>query len=278
MLQNLNNPTKSPNSSAKMPVLFLGHGNPMNAIEENEFVEGFRNIATTIPTPTAILCISAHWETRGTQVTAMEKPTTIHDFGGFPRQLFETQYPAPGSPKLANEVKSLITKTEVGLDMKWGLDHGAWSVLKHLYPNATIPVVELSLDYNSDAQSHYDLAKQLKPLREKGILIIGSGNIIHNLRLVEWSKFDEHFGHPWAIEVSEKVKQLILNNDHQSLIDFDKQGKAFHLAMPTPEHFLPLLYVLALKDEGEKISIFNDQIVAGALSMTSIKIDGEQTK
>jgi 4,5-DOPA dioxygenase extradiol len=175
-LQDLNKMTQPLNSTEKMPVLFLGHGSPMNAIEENEFVAGFRNIAREIPKPQAILCVSAHWETRGTFVTAMENPITIHDFGGFPKALFEVQYPAPGSPELATQTKSIIQKTEVHLDDKWGLDHGAWSVIKHLYPNADIPVIQLSLDYYQTPQYHYELAKELASLREKGVLIIGSGN------------------------------------------------------------------------------------------------------
>lgn len=189
-LNELNKITEIFDSTVKMPVLFLGHGSPMNAIEENEFVTGFRNIAKDIPKPNAILCISAHWETKGTFVTAMKNPTTIHDFGGFPKELFEVQYPAPGSPDLAKETKFLITKTDVGLDDKWGLDHGAWSVIKHLYPNADIPVIQLSLDYSQTPQYHYELAQQINSLRKKGVLIIGSGNIVHNLRMVEWKRLN----------------------------------------------------------------------------------------
>ena len=256
-----------------MPVLFLGHGSPMNAIEENEFVEGFRKIAKEIQKPKAILCISAHWETDGTFLTAMEKPKTIHDFGGFPEQLFAVQYPAPGSPELAKEIKSLIKKTEIGLDEKWGLDHGCWSVVKHLYPNADVPIVQLSLDYNQKPQYHYDFGKELLSLRKKGILIIGSGNIVHNLRMVAWDKLSAgEFGFDWAIDADKKIKKYILDGDHQSLINYQSQGKEFNLAIPTPDHFLPLLYILALKEEREKISLFNEKIVAGSLSMTSVKI------
>lgn len=259
--------------TAQMPVLFLGHGSPMNAIEENEFVTGFRNVANTIPRPAAILCVSAHWETKGTFVTAMEYPTTIHDFGGFPQALFDVEYPAPGSPELARETKNVIKKTEIGLDEKWGLDHGTWSVIKHLYPNADVPVIQLSLDHYQTPQYHYDLAKQLASLRRKGVLIIGSGNMVHNLGLVAWDKLSTAgFGYEWAIEANEKMKKLILANDHQQLINFKNQGKAFDLAIPTPEHYLPLLYALALKEENEKVSIFNDKAVAGSLTMTSVKI------
>ena len=262
------------NDREKMPVLFLGHGSPMNAIEENEFVAGFRIIAKQIPKPTAILCVSAHWETKGTFVTAMEKPRTIHDFGGFPKALFEVQYPAPGSPILANETRNIIKKTEVGLDFSWGLDHGTWSVIKHLYPNADVPVIQMSLDYTQTPQYHYDLAKELSSLRNKGILIIGSGNMVHNLRMVDWKNLDKvGYGYDWAIEASEKMKNFILDGDHQSLINYQSQGKSFNLAVPTPEHYLPLLYVLALKEENEKITLFNDKAVAGSLTMTSVNID-----
>jgi 4,5-DOPA dioxygenase extradiol len=259
-------------NTAKMPVLFLGHGSPMNAIEENEFVTGFRNIAEEIPKPNAILCVSAHWETKGTFVTAMENPKTIHDFGGFPQELFAVQYPAPGSPELAKETKSLITKTEVGLDGKWGLDHGVWSVIKHLYPEADIPVIQMSLDYSQTPQYHYVLAQQIKSLREKGVLIIGSGNMVHNLRMVAWKQLNENFGFDWAIEANEKMKKHILSGDHQPLINFRSQGKAFDLAIPTPEHYLPLLYSLALKDEEDQVRLFNDKAVAGSLTMTSVRI------
>lgn len=272
-LSELNKMTEPLSSTDKMPVLFLGHGSPMNAIEENEFVTGFRNISKTIQRPNAILCVSAHWETRGTFVTAMSKPVTIHDFGGFPQALFDVQYPAPGSPGLASETKSLVKKTEVGLDDKWGLDHGAWSVVKHLYPNADVPIIQMSLDYYQSPQYHYELAIELKSLREKGVLIIGSGNMVHNLGLIAWDKLnDDEYGFDWAIEASEKMKGYILSNDHKQLINFKSQGKAFDLAIPTPEHYLPLLYTLALKDENEKLTLFNDKAVAGSLTMTSVKI------
>lgn len=268
----LNKLTEPMSKTAKMPVLFLGHGSPMNAIEENEFVTGFRNIAKGIPKPNAILCVSAHWETKGTFVTAMQNPPTIHDFGGFPKELFAVQYPAPGSPDLAKETKTLITKTEIILDDKWGLDHGAWSVIKHLYPNADIPVIQMSIDYSQSPQYHYELAQQIKSLREKGVLIIGSGNMVHNLGMVEWKRLNETFGYDWAIEANEKMKKFILSGDHKQLINFRSQGKAFDLAIPTPEHYLPLLYSLALKDDKDDVSLFNDKAVAGSLTMTSVKI------
>jgi len=272
-LNELNKMTDPLSSTDKMPVLFLGHGSPMNAISENEFVTGFRNIAKEIPKPNAILCVSAHWETRGTFVTAMEKPITIHDFGGFPKELFDVQYPAPGNPELAKETKALIKKTEVGLDEKWGLDHGAWSVIKHLYPKADIPVIQMSLDYHQTPQYHYELAKELSSLRKKGVLIVGSGNMVHNLGMIAWDKLNaDEYGFDWAIEANEKMKEFILNGDHKQLINFRSQGKSFDLAIPTPEHYLPLLYSLALKEETDKVSLFNDKAVAGSLTMTSLKI------
>lgn len=272
-LKYLENITEPLSETKKMPVLFLGHGSPMNAIEENEFVRGFRNIGKDIPTPKAILIISAHWETKGTLVTAMQKPRTIHDFGGFPQALFDVQYPAPGSPELANETKRLIKKVQVGLDESWGLDHGAWSVVKHLYPKADVPIIQMSIDYTQGAQYHYDLAKELASLRKKGILIIGSGNMVHNLGMVAWDKLNtDSYGYDWAIEANDKMKHLILSDNHQPLIHFKSQGRAFDLAIPSPEHYLPLLYTLALKESNEQASFFNDKPVGGSLTMTSVKI------
>ena len=272
-LNALNKITTSFKSTAKMPVLFLGHGSPMNAIEENEFVAGFRSIGKSIPKPQAILCVSAHWETRGTFITAMEQPRTIHDFGGFPKELFDVHYPAPGSPELANKTISLIKTTNVEPDHKWGLDHGAWSVIKHLYPKADVPVIQMSLDYYQTPQYHYDLMKELSSLREMGVLIIGSGNMVHNLSLVAWDKFNaDNFAFDWALEASEKMKKYILNGDHNKLINYRCHGKAFELAVPTPEHYLPLLYAMTLKEENEEVLLFNDKAVAGSITMTSVKI------
>ena len=260
-------------STDPVPVLFLGHGSPMNAIEENEFVKGFRETGKSLPRPAAILCVSAHWETQGTYVTAMEHPATIHDFGGFPRELYAVEYPAPGSPELATETKSLVKKANIGLDQKWGLDHGCWSVVKHLYPDADVPVIQMSLDHTRDARYHYDLAKELSTLRRKGILIIGSGNMVHNLRMVAWDRLnDDEYGYDWALEASASMKKFILNGDHQPLINYKSQGKAFDLAVPTPDHYLPLLYALALKEENDKVSLFNDKAIAGSLTMTSVRV------
>ena len=273
-IETLNAFTKNlPQSDKLMPILFIGHGSPMNAIEDNEFSNGWKNIAKTIPSPKAILCISAHWETNGTKVTAIEKPKTIHDFGGFPDELFKVQYPANGSIWLANEVKKDIIKTNVDLDNEWGFDHGAWSILKHLYPKADVPLVQLSLDYNKDAKYHFELGKELMKLRSKGVLIIGSGNMVHNFKYASWrSGFTKHFGHDWALEANETFKKLILDKNHKSLIEYQKYSQATSLSAPTPEHYLPLLYILALQNNNEKVSFFNDAVVAGSFSMTSVKI------
>lgn len=272
-VNSLRNLSKNFEATEKFPVLFLGHGSPMNAIEENEFVDGFRNIGKTFQKPKAILVISAHWETRGTFVTAMDNPPTIHDFGGFPQALFDVQYPAPGSPELAQETKRIITKTDVLLDDKWGLDHGAWSVVKHLYPDAEVPIIQMSIDYTQPATYHYELAQELASLRHKGVLIIGSGNMVHNLRMVAWDKLNEAgFAWDWAQEAKEKMKNYILDGNHKALIDFRNQGKAFDLAIPTPEHYLPMIYSLALKDRQDDLLLFNDNSIGGSLAMTSFKI------
>jgi 4,5-DOPA dioxygenase extradiol len=262
----------------KMPVLFLGHGSPMNAIEDNVFSRGWRNVAETVPRPKAILCVSAHWETDGAQVTAMDKPRTIHDFGGFPQELYEVQYPAPGSKWLAQEVKNAIKKTAVTFDDEWGLDHGCWSVISRMYPEADVPVVQLSMDTSRPAQEHYDLARELAPLRLKGVLVVGSGNMVHNLGLVEFrgdtmSDFNKPFGFDWAIEANGLFKKLINEDNHGKLITYQALGKSVRLAVPTPEHYLPMLYAIALREKGESITFFNDVPVAGSLTMTSFVID-----
>ena len=257
-------------STEKMPVLFVGHGSPMNAIEQNEFTESWQSVSRALPKPNAIICISAHWETKGTYITAMDKPPTIHDFGGFPQALFDVQYPAPGSPELAVQTKNMITSANVDLDEKWGLDHGAWSVIKVMYPEADIPVIQLSLDYYQKPQYHYDLAKELSKLRDKGVLILGSGNMVHNLRILDWNRRDQGFD--WAQEANLKFKKLIIDNDHQQLINYKNLGHEVELAVPTPEHFLPLLYSLALKDKADEVSFFNDKTVMGSISMTSLII------
>jgi 4,5-DOPA dioxygenase extradiol len=256
----------------KHPVLFIGHGTPMNGIEDNEFSRNWTKFGNEIPKPKAVLVISAHWLTNGTKVTAMENPKTIHDFGGFPQALFDVQYPAKGSPELARETANLIQSTHVDLDHEWGLDHGTWTVVRHMYPNADIPVLQLSIDYNKPPQYHFDLAKQLKALRKKGVLIIGSGNMVHNLRMVAWDKLQEpEFGFDWAIEMNAIFKEKIGNRDFQSLINYEKLNAAAKLAIPTPDHYYPLLYSIALQDDKEDVSFFNDKAVGGSLTMTSVK-------
>ena len=272
-LNDLESITQQFNNTEKIPVLFLGHGSPMNAIEENQFVQGFRNISREIPKPNAILCISAHWFTNGTFVTAMQNPKTIHDFYGFPKELFEVNYPAPGSPELAKETAALLLPEIVEEDHSWGLDHGAWSVIKHLYPNAEIPVIQLSIDYTKPPQYHFDLAKKLQKLREKGILIIGSGNIVHNLRMIDWKNINTvGAGWDWAVEAREKTNNWLLDGNFQNLIDYQRQGVALQTAVPSPDHYLPLIYSLGLKEKSENLSLFNDELIGGSLSMTSVRI------
>ena len=211
----------------RMPVLFVGHGSPMNAIEDNEFSRAWITAGKALPPVKAILCISAHWETEGTQVTAMEKPKTIYDFYGFPPELYARTYPAPGSPELAQRVLDLVKPIAVGLDRTWGLDHGTWSVLTRLFPKADVPVIQLSLDVQKDPQEHYDLGRQLMALRDEGVLILGSGNIVHNLRILSW----DGAVYDWAVEFDAKVKQWILDNDHESIIQYHKQGQQAALAI-----------------------------------------------
>ena len=257
----------------KMPVLFIGHGSPMNAIEDNEFSKRWQQMGKEIRTPKAVVVVSAHWLTKGTLVTAMSNPKTIHDFGGFPQALFEVQYPAPGSPELASEIQKLITNPAVELDHDWGLDHGTWSVVKHMYPDADIPVLQLSIDYYKPAAYHYELAKQLLSLRKKGVLIIGSGNMVHNLRMVAWDKLNEpEYGFDWALEMNDIFKNKISNGFHKELIQYEKLHKAATLAIPSPDHYYPLLYILALQTDNDKVEFFNDKAVGGSLTMTSVKI------
>ncbi|HEY3405958.1 MAG TPA: 4,5-DOPA dioxygenase extradiol [Ohtaekwangia sp.] len=257
-------------SDQKTPLLFIGHGSPMNGIEDNEFSAGWETLAKEIPLPKAVLVVSAHWYTKGTFITAMEHPKTIHDFGGFPKALFDVQYPAPGNPALAKETASLIHKTQVGLDHEWGLDHGTWSVVRRMYPEAKIPVLQLSIDYSKGPQYHYELAKELAELRKKGVLIIGSGNMVHNLRIMDWSLKDS--GYDWAEEMNETFKKKITAGDHTSLMEYEKLGQAAKLSIPTAEHYLPLLYILGLQEKNEQVSFFNDKTLMGSISMTSVKI------
>lgn len=272
-LNDLKNISDNFKPTERMPVLFLGHGSPMNAIEENQFVQGFRKVAHEIPKPNAILCVSAHWFTDGTFVTAMKMPKTIHDFYGFPKELFDVDYPAPGSPELAAETVQILAPNLVEEDHNWGLDHGAWSVIRHMYPEADIPVIQLSIDYTKPPQYHFDLAQKLNQLRDKGILIIGSGNVVHNLRMVDYKNIDTvGFGYDWAVEAREKTNNWLLDGNFQNLIDYQKQGTSLQYAVPTPDHYLPLIYSLGLKNQSENLQLFNDELIGGSLSMTSVRI------
>lgn len=256
-----------------MPVLFIGHGSPMNGIEDTEFSRKWTQMAKEIPVPKAVLVVSAHWLSKGTRITAMDFPQTIHDFGGFPKELFAVQYPAPGSPEIARETASLIKSTKVELDHDWGLDHGAWTIIRHMYPKADIPVLQLSIDYTKGPQYHYDLAQELYNLRKKGVLIVGSGNMVHNLGLVAWDKLnDKEYGYDWAKQINSTFKELISKGSHDKLIKYEALGKEAMLAIPTPEHYWPLLYTLGLKGAKDDISFFNDKVVGGSLTMTSVKI------
>jgi len=253
----------------KMPVFFVGHGNPMNAILDNTITQGWAQSVKDVPRPRAILCVSAHWETRGTWVTAMEQPRTIHDFYGFPQALNDVQYSAPGAPAFAKLVRDTVTSTTVHEDQAWGLDHGTWSVLVKMYPNADIPVFQLSLDKSMAPGQHYALAKELARLRTKGVLIIGSGNIVHNLRLAD---LRDDTPYDWAEEFDNLAKELILSRDHRKLIDYHLLGRSAQLSIPTPEHYLPMLYSLGLQDRSDEVVFFNEELVFRSGSMRSMRI------
>jgi len=262
-----------PASEQKTPLLFIGHGSPTNGIEHNVFSNNWKTISQEISRPKAVICVSAHWLTRGTHITAMENPRTIHDFGGFQKELYEVEYPAPGSLEIANQTRKFIQKTDVGLDHDWGLDHGTWTVLRHMYPDADIPVLQLSIDYHKPAQYHYELGQELAELRQKGVLVVGSGNMVHNLGMIAYDKMDEPgFGYDWAIEMNELFKRHILENNHKALIDYRNLNDAANLAIPTPDHYFPLLYILGMQGKNESLKIFNDQTIAGSISMTSVII------
>lgn len=263
---NLTNHSKS--GRPRMPVMFVGHGNPMHAISDNEFSRGWQRMAGGLA-PKAIVCISAHWETRGTRVTMAPKPKTIHDFGGFPPELHAVQYPAPGAPDLGNNIINTVKGHTVAEDHEWGLDHGAWSVIRHMFPKADVPAIQLSLDRNMAFGAHYELGQELAFLRRQGVLVIGSGNIVHNLRRAKW---DSNEPYDWALEFDELSRKLILDGNHAALIKGGKLNSAANLSIPTPEHFLPLLYVLALKKKGEEVSFFNERIDMGSMSMRSLVI------
>ncbi|RYY94123.1 MAG: 4,5-DOPA dioxygenase extradiol [Chitinophagaceae bacterium] len=264
-----------PETGFVMPMLFVGHGSPMNAIEENDFSREWQRLGRELPRPAAVLVVSAHWLTRGTAVTAMDAPPTIHDFGGFPPELFAVQYPAPGDAALAASVKDLIRGTDVHLDHDWGLDHGAWSIVKHLFPGADIPVLQLSMDGSKGPRWHYELARELAALRCKGVLILASGNMIHNLRMLhlpggDMNRINTEWGYDWAHELNTRFKDKLLNGDHDALLHYESLHPDARLAIPTPEHYLPLLYTLGLQEKNDVPTLFNDRVIAGSLSMTSV--------
>ena len=253
-----------------MPAVFIGHGSPMNAVERNPYTKAWRKLGAAIPKARAVVSISAHWYVSGTAVTAMTAPRTIHDFRGFPKELFDVRYPAPGDPALARRMRDLLSPIAVGLDESWGLDHGTWSVLAHLIPSADVPVVQLSLDATQRAGWHYELGKRLAPLREEGVLVLGSGNVVHNLGAVDWSPAAKPYD--WAIEFDKRVRDCVLRSDHGPLLDYEESGRAGALSVPTPDHYLPLLYVLAQQREDESASIPVDGIELGSISMMSVVV------
>jgi len=254
-----------------MPAIFFGHGNPMNAVMKNRYTEAWSAIGRSLPRPQAILCISAHWYLPGTAVTAMSAPRTIHDFGGFPRELYEVQYPAPGSPELASRVRDLLAPLPVELDQRWGLDHGTWSVLCHVFPDADIPVVQLSIDETREAQFHYELGKSLAPLRDEGVLIIGSGNLVHNLHTYAWGQHEvEPFD--WAVRFETQAREFLSQGNDAPLVNYESSGRDALLSAPTPDHYLPLVYILGLRREGEAASFPVEGFDGGSISMLSVQI------
>lgn len=252
-----------------MPTLFIGHGSPMNAIEDTVFSMNWHSIGQSIPTPKAILVVSAHWLTKGSYITAMDFPETIHDFRGFPQPLFDVEYPAPGNPNLALETQNLVKPFDLHLDHEWGLDHGTWSVTKHMFPKADIPVLQLSIDYYKPLDYHYQLALQLRELRRKGVLILGSGNMIHNLRLLSWDKMNDNYGFDWALEINAILQKAITDYDYKSLLAYETLHSQIQLAVPTLEHYIPMVYNMGLKESKDELVFFNDAYVGGSLSMTS---------
>ena len=252
-------------AGSRMPVIFFGHGTPMNTLARNRYTEAWRRLGQAMPRLRAILCVSAHWYTHGTGVTAMERPETIHDFYGFPQALFDVQYPAPGDPALAARVRDLLQPVDVDLDQTWGLDHGTWSVLVHAFPDAGVPVVQLSIDGMQPPRFHYELGRRLAPLRDEGVLVIGSGNVVHNLRVLD--RRDDAPGFDWAVRFNDRVRNALAARDHDALIDYAAGGEDAVLAVPTPEHYLPLLYIAALQGEDEPISFPVDGIDKGSLGM-----------
>jgi 4,5-DOPA dioxygenase extradiol len=258
-------------SDRSMPAIFFGHGNPMNALARNAYTDGWSAFGRSIPRPKAILCVSAHWYVPHTGVTAAQKPATIHDFGGFPRELFAVEYPAPGSAALAQRVRDLLAPVHVELDERWGLDHGAWSVLVHVYPAADIPVVQLSIDETREASWHYEIAKQLAPLRDEGVLIMGSGNLVHNLHTYSWG--NRALGaYDWAQRFETSARARLAAHDFAPLVDYESLGRDAQLSAPTPDHYLPLVYVLAQWRDGDRVTFPVEGFDGGSISMLSVAI------
>jgi 4,5-DOPA dioxygenase extradiol len=255
----------------RMPAIFFGHGNPLNALARNEWTESWTQTGASMPRPRAILCVSAHWYLPATLVTVQERPRTIHDFGGFPRELYEVQYPAPGSSALARQIQELLAPVAVGLDTGWGLDHGAWSVLCHVFPDADVPVVQLSLDETQPASFHYELGRRLAPLRDEGVLIAGSGNVVHNLHAYAWGR---HVVEPldWAVRFESRARELIAAGDHEPLVNYESLGRDAALSAPTPDHYLPLLYVLGARRSDERVSFPVEGFDGGSISMLAVQI------
>lgn len=261
----------SEKNTSKMPAIFLGHGSPMNAIEDNTFTRSLRKLGTSLEPPKAIMVVSAHWQTRGTYVHTTGLPKTIHDFGGFPKALFDVEYPAKGSPEFAKMVSDQVKSTQVMHDTEWGLDHGSWSVLNQMYPDANIPVFQMSLDFTRGPAYHYQLAKELDVLRNKGLMIVGSGNIVHNLGILDWNH-PTGKGYDWAIEFDEKVKSSLLTKNHETLIHYEKLGKAAQLSVPTNEHYLPMLYIAGLQQNKEELKFIYEEMQMGSISMRCFMI------
>jgi 4,5-DOPA dioxygenase extradiol len=257
--------------NSKMPAIFFGHGNPMNALRDNVWTRGWAELGGSIPKPKAILCVSAHWYIPAVAVTTMSRPRTIHDFGGFPRELFELEYPAPGSPEVAGRVAELLGDGVILDEGSWGLDHGTWSVLCHVFPDADVPVVQLSIDETEPATFHYELAKRLAPLRDEGVLVIGSGNLVHNLHAYAWGRHDvEPFD--WALRFEETARRLMLAGDHKQLVEYETLGRDARLSAPTPDHYVPLLYVLALQHDFDEVSFPVEGFDGGSISMTTVRV------
>lgn len=259
--------------TTRLPVLFLGHGNPMHAIQQNEYTAAWNGIGRTLPRPKAILAVSAHWYPPATLVTSNERPRTIHDFGGFPRELFAVQYPAPGDPALARRVQELLQPIDVQLDDEWGLDHGTWAPLRHVYPDADVPIIQLSIDETQPAQFHYDVGRRLAPLRDEGVLIFGSGNLVHNLHAYGWGRRVVE-PYDWAVRFESMARELMLSGNHDPLINYEHLGRDASLSAPTPDHYLPLLYVLGAQQEGDTVTFPVEGLDGGSVSMLSVQIGG----